>query len=149
MNTVKIRIEDEKDLFFSFDPDEESFTEEVKSYVLRCLNRIDTDQEIIFQILSARPISEERVKKAVDSWIRQAKEDLHDQNHANMIHQLWMLAIAVTFIVRSIALAPKVHLILYTILSTIGSLSLWELANIWIIENPRMVRNKRNIEKLE
>ena len=64
MNTIKIQIEDEKYLYNTLNPDEDSFTDDVKAYILRYLDKTDTDHEIMIRFLSARPLSEERIKKA-------------------------------------------------------------------------------------
>ena len=149
MNSVKLQIENESDLYNSFDPDEITFTEEVRSYILRQLDKADVDREISFQVLCSRPVSEEKLKKAVDAWIREAKEDLHEKNRENMIHQLWMFGIGVLFLYLSIVLQEKVSVVWFTVLSTIGSLAIWEAASIWIIENPKSLKEKKNIEKLE
>ena len=149
MNTIKIQIGEEKDLFNTLNPDEDSFTDDVKAYILRYLDKTDTDHEITIRFLSARPLNEERIKKAADAWIKEVKEELHEQNRENLFHQLWMFGIGVAFISLSIFLQPKVNLVWFTILSTIGSLSIWEAANIWMIENPKMLKKKKTVEKLE
>ena len=149
MNTIKIQIENENDLYNTFDPDEDHFTDDVKSYLLHHLDKADIARKITIRFLCAQKISEERIKRASDSWIKEEKEELKKKNRENMLHQLWMFGIGVAFLALSIVLQPIVNLIWFTILSTIGSLSLWEAASIWIIENPRALKHKKNIEKLE
>ncbi len=149
MNIIKLQIDDEKELFSTLNPDEESFTDGIKSYILRNLSKADIDHKITIRFFSSRPVSEDRIKKAVDTWIKEEKADLHEKNRDNMRHQFWMFGIGVVFLSLAIFLQPKVNLIWFTILSTIGSLSLWEAANIWIIENPKMLKIKKTIEKLE
>ena len=149
MNKIKLLAEDEKELFHSYDPDEESFTDDIKSYLLHCLKKIDADREITLQVISAQPISEERIQKAADNWIKEEKEEIREQNRENMIHQLWMFGIGIVFLSISIILQPKVDLIWYTILSTIGSLSIWEAASVWIVENPKLRKHLKTLEKLE
>ena len=85
----------------------------------------------------------------MDAWIREEKEDLRKTNKENMSHQFWMLGIGIVFLVLSISLQSKADVIWSTILSAISSLAIWEAVNIWIVQNPKLLKIKRNIEKME
>ena len=149
METVKLRVENDNDLFNAFNPDEDIFTDEVKSYIFRHLEKEDIAHQISIQFLSAQPLNEDRIKRAMDAWIREEKEDLRKTNKENMSHQFWMLGIGIVFLVLSISLQSKADVIWSTILSAISSLAIWEAVNIWIVQNPKLLKIKRNIEKME
>ena len=60
-----------------------------------------------------------------------------------------MLIVGILFIIFSIVLTNKVNLIILEIISTIGSFSIWESANSWLLQSKAIKYNKLKIIKLK
>ena len=68
MHTVKLKIEEEKDLYDPFDPDGESLSGDVKAYIVDRMPERKLGDDIELQIIAAEPLDRERLKRAFCHW---------------------------------------------------------------------------------
>ena len=71
------------------------------------------------------------------------------ENIENRTKEIWLLIIGILFIAFSISLADKINVIVLEIISTIGSFSIWEAANSWLLESKSIKLDKLKILKLK
>ena len=65
------------------------------------------------------------------------------------VKQLWLFLVGIAFIGFWLLLAANIESIAVEVLSIIGSFAIWEAANIWIVEAPKMRIHKRLLERLK
>lgn len=66
----------------------------------------------------------------------------------NITRQLWMFILGALFITVSVSIEKFVDKVAFTILSTIGAFAMWEMAGVWIIQNPRLRQRRRMLRQL-
>ena len=148
MYKIRLKVENEDELYNSFDPLEDRISEDVKLYIADRISRKSIGQDIELHIISEEPIDEDRFHNALQGWISEEKAGIIADRRKNTIQQLWLLSIGVVFIAISAMLESQVSVIWFTVLSTIGAFSVWEAANIWIVENPKLRLRKRMIRRI-
>ena len=148
MQTIKLKVKGEAELFNSLDPDCEQLRDEVKEYIFEKLKaqKAMTGHELV--ILSEEDIKEERVRAALDHWADLEEETAMNLRRINMLQQIYLFSLGLLFILISLALQSRVGAVFFTVLSSIGGFSTWEAANIWIVENPKLQIKKRIVRKL-
>ena len=149
MNTIKLRIEEEKELYNHFDPDGTLLSEDVKTYVLSQVTEKPMPDPYTISIVSPAAVDEDRVRLAFKRWIAEEENAIKEGYKRNLFQQLWMFTVGVIFITLSLFLKEKVSVVWFTVLSTIGAYSMWEAASIWIIHNPRLRRRLIMVKKLK
>ena len=149
MNTIKLRIEEEKELYNHFDPDGTLLSEDVKTYVLSQVTEKPMPDPYTISIVSPAAVDEDRVRLAFNRWIVEEEKTIKEGYKSNILQQIWMFFIGVVFITLSLFLKEKVSVVWFTVLSTIGAYSMWEAASIWIIHNPRLRRRLIMVKKLK
>ena len=142
MNTIKLQIEKESDLYNPFDPEGEMLSGDVKDYILERMHAGQRARDIEIQIISEEEIDEEKTEAAIHRWINEEERRIRKEFHSNVLQMLFMFGVGVLFILLSIVLQSKVHVVWFTVLSTIGAFSMWEAASIWIIRNPKLKRQR-------
>ena len=60
-----------------------------------------------------------------------------------------MLCIGIAFILISILVSEKVNAIVLEIIAAIGSFSVWEFANSWLVEKKRLRKEKIKLIRLK
>ncbi len=149
MNTIKLRIEEEKELYNHFDPDGTLLSEDVKTYVLSQVTEKPLPDPYTISIISPAAVDEDRVLLSFKRWIADEEKTIKEEYKRNLFQQLWMFTVGVVFITLSLFLKEKVSVVWFTVLSTIGAYSMWEAASIWIIHNPRLRRRLIMVKKLK
>ena len=143
MYTIKIKVDEEKDLYNSFDADDVLLSEDVKSYITGRLVGRKLGDHVEIMIVSSNPIDKDRLRKAFHTWNTEEEQDIKREYRRNILQQFWMFVVGVVFIALSLFFEDKVGMVWYTVLSTIGAFSMWEAASILIIQNPRLRMRKK------
>ena len=99
-------------------------------------------------IVTKQPVDEERMKQAFNDWYDEEFLLLKREARINIMRQLWMFIIGAMFIAVSITIEKFVDKVAFTILSTIGAFAMWEMAGVWIIQNPRLRQRRRMLRQL-
>lgn len=149
MQTIKLHIENEADLYNPFNPDVDLISDDVKSYLFDRLKEQSIKDDVELQIVSPHEIDEERITRAVREWTESERKGIKAAYRRNMVQQFWMFGIGVAFIALSLMLQSRISVVWFTVLSTIGAFSMWEAASIWIVENPKLRMKRKLLDKIE
>ncbi len=146
---MKVNIKDESELYNSFDKFEETLSEDLISYVNSKEEITSIKEREDIEIISTQKIDEEKFKKAFEKYCDEQLLIIKRKQKINRTKQFWMLVIGIVFIIFSLVLANKINIITLEIVSTIGSFSIWESANSWLIESKVIRYNKKKAIKLK
>ncbi len=149
MQTVKLHVANEADLYNPFSPDVDLISDDVKSYLFDRLREQSIKDEVELQIVSPHAIDEERIALAIHDWTESERNGIKVSYRRNMVQQFWMFGIGVAFIALSLMLQSRINVVWFTVLSTIGAFSMWEAASIWIVQNPKLRMKRKLIDKIE
>ena len=137
MKEIYINIDNENDIYSTFGGPGE-LNGEFVDYVVGKLKDTELLEPVQLVFQSQEPMNEQRVRDSLSMWIKKERHELHREERANKLRQLWLLIIGVAFVAVSIAVEVLVSEFSFTVLSTIGAFALWEVANGWILENPQL-----------
>lgn len=146
---MKVNIKDESELYNSFDKFEETLSEDLISYINSKEEITSIKEKEDIEIISTQKIDEEKFKKAFEKYCDEQLLIIKRKQKINRTKQFWMLVIGIVFIIFSLVLANKINIITLEIVSTIGSFSIWESANSWLIESKVIRYNKKKAIKLK
>ena len=135
---IRLRIREESDLYNPFDESGETLSGDVTDYIVEQLSEIDIGQKPVLIIKSDDPVDAERLKRALQKYLAVRDALTKKQRKINMIRQLRLFVIGFVFVMAAIIMNGRVHPVLEEIISIVGSFSIWEAANIWIVENPKI-----------
>lgn len=148
MHEIKLKIQEEKDLYDPFDESCRTLNSDVADYLSRQYGRQEIGEDTVLKIKCGGPVDFERVKGAFQETIREQERHNAAQKKLNLIKQLWLLCIGVVFVAAAILLDGVIGSVPVELISIVGSFAVWEAANIWIVENPRVRLAKRTLKRL-
>ena len=146
---MKIKIDNEHELYNTFDKFEETLSEDLISYINNKEEISSIKEQENIEIISTKKIDEEKLKKAFKKYCDEQLILINRKQKINSTKQIGMLIVGILFIIFSIVLTNKVNLIISEIISTIGSFSIWESANSWLLQSKAIKYNKLKIIKLK
>ena len=149
MFTVKLKVDNEEQLYNAYDPDKKQLSEDIKGYLISTMSKRKIGDDVEVHIISADTIDQNNINQSFQEWIEEEILGIKKEYKKNLIQQLWMFGIGVVFIALSIVIESYVNVVWFTVLSTIGSFSMWEAASVWIVQNPSLRLRKRIFEKLK
>ncbi len=147
MKDIIIRANCESDLYNHYSGNPELSTD-LREYIELKQRRISQHQDMRIIIVTKQPVDEERMKQAFADWNDEEWQLLKREARTNITRQLWMFFLGAIFIAVSISLEKFVDKVAFTILSTIGAFAMWEMAGVWIIQNPRLRQRRRMLRQL-
>ena len=146
---MKIKINSENDLYNPFDKFEETLSEDLISYINNKSEVASINQKEDIEIISSEKIDENKFKKSFEKYCNEQLILINRQQMINRTKQLGMLIVGIIFIMFSILLTDKINIIILEIISTIGSFSIWESANSWLLQSKAIKLNKLRALKLK
>ena len=146
---MKVKIDDEHELYNSFDQFDETLSEDLISYINNKEEISSIKEKEIIEIISTKEIDENKFKKAFEKYCDEQLIVINRQQKINRTKQIGMLMVGIVFIIFSILLADKINIIILEIISTIGSFSIWESANSWLLQSKAIKFNKLKAIKLK
>ena len=146
---MKIKISNEDELYNSFDKFEETLSEDLISYINNKAEVAPIKEKEDIEIVSANKIDEDKFKKSFEKYCNEQLMIVNRQQRINRTKQIGMLMVGIVFIILSILLTDKINIIILEIVSTIGSFSIWESANSWLLESKVIKFNKLKAMKLK
>ncbi len=146
---MKIHINNEEELYNSFDKFEETLSEDLISYINNREEISSIKEKEDIEINSTKKIDEDKFRKAFEKYCDEQLLLINKRKKINRTKQIWMLIVGIVFIIFSLVLADKINLITLEIISTIGSFSIWESANSWLLESKTIRFSKLKAEKLK
>ncbi len=146
---MKIKIDNENELYNPFDKFEETLSEDLISYINNKLEITSIKEKEDIEILSAKKIDESKFKKCFKKYCDEQLILIKRQQKINRTKQIGMLIVGIVFIIFSLLLTDKINIIVLEIISTIGSFSIWESANSWLLQSKAIKFNKLKAMKLK
>ena len=146
---MKIKISNEDELYNSFDKYGETLSEDLISYINNKSEIALTNVKEDIEIISSKKIDENKYKNSFEKYCNEQLILLNRQQKVNKTKQIGMLLVGIVFIIFSILLTDKINLIILEIISTIGSFSIWESANSWLLQSKVIKFNKLRVMKLK
>ena len=121
----------------------------LKSYINNKSEIASIKEKEDIEIISAKKIDENKFKKSFEKYCNEQLILIHRKQKINRTKQIGMLTVGIIFIIFSILLTDKINLIILEIISAIGSFSIWESANSWLLQSKVIKFNKLKIIKLK
>ena len=147
---IKLKINEESDLFSPYDPDQETISEDISEYLTESLESKGKvkEGELAIHVISDTPVNEENVKQKLrEHFIK--KRDAVDR--ALRIYSFKALSLAgfglVVLAVMFFQLAGADDMLL-EILDIVGWVAIWEATSIVIISAQELRTEKKNYKKL-
>ena len=134
---IKLRIQSESELYNPFDEERQTISSDVIDYLYSRYQEKDLLEKMTIHILSDDPIDVDNLYSAFRSSLDLQRKALANERRENAVKQLWMFGIGVLFIGIGLITADRLPSLSGEIISTIGAFSMWEAANIWIVQNPK------------
>lgn len=146
---IKLKIQEEEDLYSPFDPDRKMISEDIASYISRNFEhtRIKEKSDYVIEIKSDSPVDEENVKSNIRDYFN---DELDAVKYS--LKRLSMKA-ACLFVFGTIALAVWFFLsatyssVNLEILSIIGWVAIWEATSVTIMGKHDLREQQRDYER--
>lgn len=135
---IVIRIQEESELYNSFDPSRRTLSSDLGEYIISCLKDSSIGDKPLLHIVSDTEIDLEQFHKALDHYSERQMTEFEKSRKSNRYHALRMCCIGVFFIVVGIVFNGSLGAVPTTVIETLGSFSIWEAADIWLQELPRL-----------
>ncbi len=149
MYDITIHVEDEKDLYNSFDSSRETLSDDFVSYIEEQLEGRKIIENVQLILRSDNPIDSNQLEKAMDSFLEARRKALDRDKRIKKWESIRLMVIGCFFVVIGIMFAEKFTSVVAAIVSTIGSFSIWEACNIFIREIPSLRVRKAMLGILE
>ena len=144
---IRIHINDESELYNSFDESKSTLNESLLSYLQERYTEKEFGKRAVL-VFSGAKIDEDRLRAALRRHVETELDLIKRKKKFNFLKQLRLFLIGLVFVAAGIILGGYLNSIPLEILSIIGSFAVWEAADIWIVENPTVRLQKRLNEKL-
>ncbi len=132
MFEIKIRIDREEDLYCGFDDEGLTLNDGLIDYIVKALEGLDSKEQVRLRFVSGLDIDEDRLETALRKHNDSVSQSVRREKKGNLLNSLRLLVIGVAFIVIGIIFEGSIGPVAAAIISTIGSFSVWEAANVWI-----------------
>ncbi len=134
---INLKVEREQDLYNPFDP-EKNLSEDVKGYIMNKLSNKHGHSAVRIRIIHREPVREKDVRDAFSRWVEDSKTEMKRLEKRNIIKMLWLFAVGIAIIAISLIIQSTISALLFTIITTVGTFSIWEGGNIWIMAGPEL-----------
>lgn len=146
---MKIKIDNEEQLYNSFDEYEETLSDDLISYINNKLDIVSIKDKEDIEISTLKQIDENKFIQSFKKYCDEQLIIIKRKQKINTTKQICLLIVGVLFIIFSIALTERINVIVLEIISTIGSFSIWESANSWLLQSKTLKLEKLRILKLK
>ena len=145
MFEVRIKIDREEDLYCGFDEKGLTLSEDVLAYITKAMEGRCRGEKLRLTFVSGLDLDEGRLEKAIERYMQSVEHSVKRLKRSSWLNSLRLLAIGVIFIVLGLVFTDKMGAVAAAIVSTIGSFSVWEAANVWIQEFPAIRAKERAV----
>ena len=136
--TVHIRIREEADLYNDFDPSGETLSGELCDYFESTLKERRLGECMHLHIVSENDIDHERLRTAIRRYSEKKALVQRRERKAYQLNAIRMFGIGIFFVLLGIFLHGQFGTVVTTVIETLGSFSIWEAANVWLEEMPKL-----------
>ena len=146
---IQLNIENEEQLYNSFDKFNNTLSDDVYSYINNRIEFTNITDKIEIKINSNEKIDSDHFIQVYNAYIDEQLKLAQKESKFNTTKQIWLLGIGILFIIFSLLFSEKINVIVLEIISTIGSFSIWESANSWLIERKIIKGKKIRLRRLK
>ena len=150
INTIKLKIHEESDLYSPFDPDQELLSDDVVDYFMHCFqnkHKSGLDQYVI-RIISDTPVDAESAKQKIRAHISRERENIKRMRRKRMIDALCLAIFGVIVLSIWFFLSADSESVNLEVLSIIGWVAIWEATSILLMGRHEINRLKRNLDTI-
>ena len=142
---IKIKINDETDLFSPFDPDQKQLSEDITAYLAHSYtNRHRAVKEhFIIRIISDVPLDQEKIRQRIQEYYVQEKDNTKILLKKLTIKEIILGILGIVLIMLWLILSRESDNVFLEILSILGWVTTWEAANIAILERTDLITTIR------
>ena len=147
---IKMKIQEESDLFSPLDPDRKLLSGEVTDYLFRSFQNTykDKTEKYAIHITSDTPVNEESVKEKISEYICQ-EIDAINRSLKNLILKAVCLGIfGIVILSIWLFLSSSSENINLEILSIIGTVAVWESVSVIIMGRHDLLQSKKELKKM-
>ena len=149
MFEVRVKIDREEELYCSFDESGLTLSDDVLAYIIKALEGRRAGDQLRLCFVSTADLEEERLEQAIKRYMQSIESSVMRLKRSSWLNSLRLLAIGVVFIILGLAFSGRMGAVAAAIVSTIGSFSVWEAANVWIQEFPAIRAKERAVAFLK
>ena len=149
MIEIRVKIDREEDLYCGFDETGLTLNDQVPAYITRALEGRRPGERLRLCFVSALDLDEGRLERAIGQYMQSVEQSVRRRRRSSWLNSLRLLAIGVIFIVLGLVFENRMGAVLAAIVSTIGSFSVWEAANVWIQQFPAIRARERAVSFLK
>ena len=149
MFEIRVKIDREEDLYCGFDEAGLTLNDDVLVYITKALEGRSKGERLRLCFVSGLDLDEDRLERAIGQYMRSVERSVKKLKRSSWLNSLRLLAIGVIFIVLGIVFTDRMGAVAAAIVSTIGSFSVWEAANVWIQEFPAIRARERAVSFLK
>ena len=147
---VKMKIQEESDLFSPLDPDQKQLSEEVTDYLFRSFQNTckEKPEKYAIHIICDTPVNEGNVKGKISEYICR-EIDAVNRSLKNLALKAACLGIfGIAILSVWLFLSSDSENINLEILSIIGTVAVWEAVNVIIIGRHELLQSKKDLKKM-
>ena len=148
--TIKLKIEQEDDLFSPFDPDKELISEDVSEYLLNSFQRKrkSVKDTCVIRIISDAPLDKENVKKRLRDHFSGEIAEVKRSLKKLSIKTICLAVFGLIVLSLMFWLSANSDSMFLEILDIIAWVSIWEATSIIVIQSYDFRKAKRDYKKL-
>ena len=139
---IPVYVKSEQELYSQFDPSGLILNSSLHEYLTDYLEDRSFMEKVNLELHSPDRPDMDRFKLAYDQFL----EKLNSRNKKDMLkythESMKLLAIGAAFIALGLFITGQVNPVITTIVSTIGSFSVWEASAVWIKKLPSLRRRR-------
>ena len=140
---IDLNIERESDLYNPLDPTGMTISSDIAQYIEDQLDDREVGESLTLSVFCPEPVDEKRLHDAMVHMEEKIGRRLHKEKRALQANSLRLVLIGVAFILIGILGKDVLNVVLSSIVGTIGSFSIWEAANAWLQQIPRIRKEQR------
>ncbi len=150
---IKLNIHEETDLYSEYDPDQTLLSEDIVSHLQRNYlhkHRV-SGEKYVLHIYSDEPVNEERVRTRIRDYFAMEKDNISYGIRKLTLKQIGLFVLGAVILAFWYFLSEKADpagTVKLEIILIIGWVSIWEAANIAIMERPGLVLLKKSYERM-
>ena len=149
MFEIRVKIDREEDLYCGFDEAGLTLSDDVLEYITKSLEDRRRGEKLRLNFVSGLDLDEDRLERAIGLYMQSVERSVKRLRRSSWLNSLRLLAIGVVFIVLGLVFTDRMGAVAAAIVSTIGSFSVWEAANVWIQEFPAIRAKERAVSFLK
>ena len=150
VHEVKLKIQEESDLFSPLDPDQDMLSEEVATHFERTIENLHIKKKdsFVIRIFTDTPVNEENIKKKIRNHLSRQRDIIKRDLRSLILKEICLAIFGAAVLAVWLYLSARTENVSVEILSIIGWVAVWEATSIVIMEHPRLHRSKIEFEHL-